>query len=364
MATTKHTPGGSDSLLTRPNTQPAKGHWATYQAHTTKAHHGDYTGAPRSAARLYLQFDNPAQRTAWIKSFSEPRYRAIAAAAASVGSGSEYGYIDFMLLGLSISRTERQQIQVAQNDNFVEYYFGSSPSGIQLQGLLYDTLQDDWNNNWFEAYWYVWRGTLLARRRQLLRLRVYDRVYAMTVASASESLSASNPMGWSFSLTGTLYSVTRLPDPVLQHTNPTDVKGLLTSGATKQASSIVGNARSTAQNWTDLYSSVASAGDLSGIGVVRADLAGSFAPSAGEAVASVVPAPSSGSRETAVRDANRASVVQGEFSTTTTIVAEGDVLVAKFLAVPPPTKDIRGKREPAATKKPRPAARDAAPAPK
>jgi hypothetical protein len=348
MTNTKHTPGGTTSLLTRPNTQPAKGHWATYQAHTIKAHHGDYTGAPRSTARLYLPFDSLAQRKEWIQSFKNPRHQAIAAAAASVKDQTDYGYIDFMLLGLSISRSERQQIQVAQNDNFVEYFFGSSPSGIQLQGVLYDTLQDDWNNNWFEAYWHVWRGTLLARRRQLLRLRVYDRVYSMTVASASESLSANNPMGWSFSLTGTLYSVTRLPDPVVQHTNPTDLPGLLTAGVVRQGSATVESARSRAAAWADLYGSLIRVADPArefSVGTILPDT--SAVPAATPRAGGILPPPA----PTTPDAASEAQSAEG----TTSLDARLTQIAPK---AKPPTKASKSKTAPKGRSTTRQRARD------
>lgn len=220
----QYTLGGGSSPITRPNTEPTKGQWARYPAFTLKTHRGGATESALHTARIYIQ--TPSDVTDdQIRAMagSRPELQALYRCLYSPGG---YGWVDFWLQGMSVTYQERQQIQVAQNDAFVEYFFGSQPSQIQLQGLLLDTYQDDWYHNAVDAYYHILRGTVMARKRQRVSLRVYDKIYQMSVAGMATSLSASAPGAWSFSMSGTLYETTRVPDKDRQHTLATDTRAL------------------------------------------------------------------------------------------------------------------------------------------
>lgn len=229
-----YTPGGMLGPFTKPNVEPAKGHWALHQAYSSKNHAGSAAQDVFHAARIYIELGK-----AKLPTPSDPRLKAIVGAVHSKDGAT--GYVDFHLSGLSFGYQERSQLQVAQNDNFVEYFFGSSPATITLQGVLLNTIQDDWSNNMLEIYWNILRGTKMAQRRSLIRLRLMDRIYSFTLRSFSENFSTSSSTTTGFSLSGTLYSIRLVPSPS-QHYLPTDMLGIARSTARREASSRVSSA--------------------------------------------------------------------------------------------------------------------------
>lgn len=231
---TIYTPGGVLGPFTKPNVEPAKGHWAIHQAYSSKNHAGSAAQDAFRAARIYIDL---AGRKLPVS--QDTRLNALLGVVHSKDGAT--GYIDFLLSGLSFGYQERSQLQVAQNDNFVEYYFGSTPATINLQGVLFNTMQDDWSNNMLEIYWNVLRGTKMAARRALVKLRILDRIYAFTLRSFSENFSTSSTNTTGFSLSGTLYSIQLVPSDA-QHILPTDVTGLARNAARGAASSRVANA--------------------------------------------------------------------------------------------------------------------------
>lgn len=83
------------------------------------------------------------------------------------------GYFDFLLQTAQHSLTEKVQIVETLSDNYVAYFFGTSPPVWQYQGVLMNTYQDDWTMRMFRIYQELSRGTQLAKRGFILRLR-YD----------------------------------------------------------------------------------------------------------------------------------------------------------------------------------------------
>jgi hypothetical protein len=70
---------------------------------------------------------------------------------------------------------EKVQIVETLSDNFVVYLFGQAAPQFQYSGVLLNTYQDDQRVWMMRLYRDILRGTQLARRRKLVRLR-YDSV--------------------------------------------------------------------------------------------------------------------------------------------------------------------------------------------
>ena len=143
--------------------------------------HRDYTD---TIARMFIQIP-PKLYTKFLDSLPDQETREIAKVLSgdNVSQGGK-GYFDFLLHGANHGFTEKVQITETLADNYVAYFFGSSPPIWKYQGTVYNTYQDDWTMRLFKMYQEMARGTQLAKRGQILRLK-YD---SMIVSGAMMDL--------------------------------------------------------------------------------------------------------------------------------------------------------------------------------
>ncbi len=133
-----------------------------------------------------------------------------------VGSSSTAGgtgFIDFMLQQVNESFTEVAQIEKVLSDNYVAFFFGSEPPVFQYAGTLLNTVQDNHRIGMAIAYQHLIRGTQLARRGALLRLRYDDVIVSGTVMNMSQIMNAENEIAvpFNFSLLVKEYLVIKAP---------------------------------------------------------------------------------------------------------------------------------------------------------
>lgn len=128
-----------------------------------------------SMARMFIQM--PAQeREKFVASCpSETRALARILCGVSAGASGGTGFVDFLLQSANESFNEKYQIVESLSDNFIIYVFGQRATPFQYSGMLKNTYQDDQRVWMTRLYRDVLRGTQLARRRKLVRLR-YDSV--------------------------------------------------------------------------------------------------------------------------------------------------------------------------------------------
>jgi len=126
-------------------------------------------------ARMFIQM--PAQeRDKFVTSCpSETRDLAKILCGAGAGAAGGTGFVDFLLQGANESFNEKYQVVESLSDNFIIYVFGQRATPFQYNGMLKNTYQDDQRVWMTRLYRDVLRGTQLARRRKLVRLR-YDSV--------------------------------------------------------------------------------------------------------------------------------------------------------------------------------------------
>jgi hypothetical protein len=122
------------------------------------------------------------------------------------------GYIDFLLQDLQMPFQEKTQVVETLADNYVIYYFGQAAVPFTLSGTVLNTVEDDQAINMLRIYRDMIRGTQLARRRKLLRLRVNGMVIAGSALSLSLGLGAESEMYLSFSMQVMPKTVTLLPN--------------------------------------------------------------------------------------------------------------------------------------------------------
>lgn len=79
-------------------------------------------------------------------------------------------YNRFLLTSVDVSYSEKTQIMTTFGDNEVVYYFGKNPVVINVQGMLIDSIFDDWFTNFVKNYQTFLRGTKLAQNFEMLEL--------------------------------------------------------------------------------------------------------------------------------------------------------------------------------------------------
>lgn len=126
-------------------------------------------------ARMFIQM--PEQERDKFVNSCPPETRDLAkilcGSDASAAGGA--GFVDFLLQTANESFNEKFQVVESLSDNFIVYVFGQRATPFQYTGMLKNTYQDDQRVWMTRLYLDVLRGTQLARRRKLVRLR-YDSV--------------------------------------------------------------------------------------------------------------------------------------------------------------------------------------------
>lgn len=126
-------------------------------------------------ARMFIQM--PTQEREHFVNSVPPESRELAQVLCGVGEGATggTGFIDFLLQNVSENFQEKFQVVETLSDNFIVYTFGQAAPTFTYSGTVLNTYQDDQRVWMLRLYRDILRGTQLARRRKLVRLR-YDSV--------------------------------------------------------------------------------------------------------------------------------------------------------------------------------------------
>jgi hypothetical protein len=162
--------------------------------------------APRDAefrdtlARLYISVadlgaDARNQYLATVPAESQ----ALATVLLGDKSAGGSGFIDFFLTSANEQFQEIMQVDKVLSDDYVAFFYGQQPPVFQYSGTLLNSMQDDQRSGFARAYQVLLRGTQLARRGALARLR-YDSVIVSGVLTAhQQQLNADNELAVPFS---------------------------------------------------------------------------------------------------------------------------------------------------------------------
>lgn len=153
-------------------------------------------------ARMYVSLADADShtRTSYLKSLpGDPQIQALAQVLIGNGNATQStGFIDFFLQQASESYQEKMQVDEVVADNYVAFYFGQAPPVFQYAGMLLNSQQDDQVTGFALAYQHLIRGTQLARRGTLLRLRYDNVIVSGTVNAMSRTLNADLEMACPF----------------------------------------------------------------------------------------------------------------------------------------------------------------------
>lgn len=139
-----------------------------------------------SMARMYIEIPEKLQKSflATVSEEARPLAKVLISGTGTAGSGGT-GFIDFLLTSATENFQEKAQIVDTLTDNYVAFYSGEEPPLFQYSGVLLNTYQDDQRVWMFRLYKEILRGTRLASRNLIMKLR-YD---SFIVSGYMESLS-------------------------------------------------------------------------------------------------------------------------------------------------------------------------------
>lgn len=172
-------------------------------------------------ARFYISLaGGGANGSEAIKAYVEsvpPEARSLAQVLVGSKSASGgTGFIDFFLTQVNETFSEVAQVEKTLSDNYVAFFFGSEPPVFQYSGILLNSIQDDQRIGMAMAYQHLIRGTQLARRGALLRVRYDDVIVSGSVMNMSQVLNAENELAvpFNFSLLVKEYLIIKVPTKV------------------------------------------------------------------------------------------------------------------------------------------------------
>lgn len=122
------------------------------------------------------------------------------------------GYNDFLLSGIDVGLSEKNQIMTTFGDNEVVYYFGKNPTIINLRGVLIDSLRNDWFGEFLRLYNSLFRGTLLAKHFELIEIILPNVTITGSILSLNYGQDASRDTDISFSMQ--FYAKTMVTNPI------------------------------------------------------------------------------------------------------------------------------------------------------
>lgn len=175
-----------------------------------------------SLARIYVSLADAsdAVRQQYLASLpSDAATQALAKVLLGSNAKSGAGFVDFFLTQVGESFQEISQVDKVMADDYVAFFYGQSPPTFQYSGVLLNSMQDDQRSGFARAYQLMLRGTQLARRGALVRLRYDSVIVSGTMVASSQSMNAENEMAVPFSFSILVKEYVLLNNPKFARTS-------------------------------------------------------------------------------------------------------------------------------------------------
>jgi len=117
---------------------------------------------------------------------------------------------------------EITQVDKVLADDYVAFFFGQQPPQFQYSGMLLNSMQDDQRVGFAKAYQLMLRGTQMARRGTLARLRYDSVIVSGVMMTHQQQLIAENEMAVPFSFTFLVKEYIVLNNPQFTRTSVAD----------------------------------------------------------------------------------------------------------------------------------------------
>jgi hypothetical protein len=150
-------------------------------------------------ARMFIQVP-PDLYDKFLASLEDPETARIAKILTGddINKGGK-GYLDFFLQNATHQFNEKVQVVETLSDNYVAFFFGHKAPVFSYQGTLMNTYQDDWTMRMFRIFRDLGRGTQLAKRGFLLRMRYDSMIVSGAMVNFQWSLQAGQELACPFS---------------------------------------------------------------------------------------------------------------------------------------------------------------------
>jgi hypothetical protein len=137
----------------------------------------------------------------FMKSISEKDTEMVWIANALVGDNVKQGgagYIDFFLQRAHHALNDKYQVSETLADNFVAFFFGMQAPVFSYTGVLLNTYQDYWAARMLRIFTELGRGTKLAQRKFVMKLRYDNMIVSGAMVNFEWDLLAENEMACPF----------------------------------------------------------------------------------------------------------------------------------------------------------------------
>lgn len=194
-------------------------------------------------ARIYVSLADAddATKRAYLASLpGDAQVQALAQVLLGSGSQGGSGFVDFILSQVQESFQEALQVDKVLGDTYVAFYFGQQPPVFQYSGFLLNSMQDDQRSGFALAYQNLLRGTALAGRGALARLRYDSVIVSGTMNGHGQVLDAANEMAVPFNFTFLVKEYVVLQNPLFTRRSPADFVKLATDLAVASLSPVGG----------------------------------------------------------------------------------------------------------------------------
>lgn len=108
------------------------------------------------------------------------------------GLGQTMKYSNFILQSVQEARIEKQQIIETFGDDYV-FFFGEKPRIVTFSGVLVNSADFNWKNEWWKNYDELFRGTRLVEENARLYIYYDDVVASGYVMSSQTQLESGSP---------------------------------------------------------------------------------------------------------------------------------------------------------------------------
>jgi hypothetical protein len=153
-------------------------------------------------ARLYFRLTSDADKSRLLEMDNSDLYKSAVNAFLSNG-----GFFDFIATSISISHREKTQVSPLFGDDYLVLYFGREPPTILISGILYNSVNAEWWDQFVLVYKNAMRGSKLGTFKKGVYLSYYDyRVY-FSVMSFDERITSELQTTVPFSITGVVHNI-------------------------------------------------------------------------------------------------------------------------------------------------------------
>lgn len=185
-------------------------------------------------ARIYISLADASDtvRSAYLASLpGDQPTQSLAKVLLGANSQGGTGFVDFFLTSVQEQFQEILQVDKVLADDYVAFFYGQNPPVFNYSGMLLNSMQDDQRSGFAKAYLQMLRGTQLARRGALARLRYDSVIVSGTLTAHSQTLNAEAEMAVPFSFSFLVKEYVILNNPQFVRTSPADYVKLAADAA-------------------------------------------------------------------------------------------------------------------------------------